>query len=68
MSSEYGLSDREFDVLYLLGQGRSRTYIREALYISKGTVDTHIYHIYSKMGINSKDELMKLVLDCEELH
>lgn len=68
VSSEYGLSDREFDVLYLLGQGRSRTYIREALYISKGTVDTHIHHIYSKMGINSKDELMKLVLDCERPH
>lgn len=68
VSSEYGLSDREFDVLYLLGQGRSRTYIREALYISKGTVDTHIHHIYSKMGINLKDELMKLVLDCERLH
>ena len=63
LADQYGLSERELDVLYLLAQGRSRTYIRETLYISKGTVDSHIHHIYSKIGINSKDTLINMLLD-----
>lgn len=52
-------------MLSLLVRGRSRTYIRDALFISKGTVDTHIHRIYAKVGIGSKNELMALVLDEE---
>lgn len=63
VAGQYGLSSREFEVLALLAQGRSRAHIRETLYISKGTVDSHIHHIYSKMGISSKDELMRRLLD-----
>lgn len=62
-AEKYGLSSRELEVLLLLSQGRSRAHIRETLYISKGTVDSHIHHIYSKMGISSKDELMRRLLD-----
>ena len=63
VAGQFGLSARELDVLALLAQGRSRAHIREALYISKGTVDSHIHHIYSKMGVSSKDELMRMLLD-----
>ncbi len=63
LAEEYGLSSRELEVLILLSQGRSRAHIRETLYISKGTVDSHIHHVYSKMGISSKDELMRQLLD-----
>ena len=62
-AKRYELSAREAEVLPFLVQGRSRAFIRETLFISKGTVDTHVAHIYSKMGVNSKDELMNLVLD-----
>lgn len=62
-AKRYKLSAREAEVLPFLVQGRSRAFIRETLFISKGTVDTHVAHIYSKMGVNSKDELMNLVLD-----
>lgn len=57
----YRLTPREAEVVALLAQGRSRSYVREALFISKGTVDTHAYHAYAKMGIKTKDVLMKLV-------
>lgn len=66
-ANAYGLTPREREVLFLLAQGRSRAFIREALFISKGTVDTHVHHIYSKMGIGSKDELVKMVLDGEDI-
>lgn len=61
LAKQFGLTPRELDVVRLLAQGRSRTYIRETLYISKGTVDTHAYHAYAKCGVKSKDELMRLL-------
>lgn len=61
LAAQFGLTPRELDVVQLLAQGRSRTYIRETLYISKGTVDTHAYHAYAKCGVKTKDELMALI-------
>lgn len=61
LEATYGLTPREAEVIALLAQGRSRSYVREALYISKGTVDTHAYHAYAKMGIRTRDDLLKLV-------
>ncbi|MEC4271731.1 helix-turn-helix transcriptional regulator [Adlercreutzia sp. R25] len=61
LSETYGLTPREAEVIALLAQGHSRSYVRETLYISKGTVDTHAFHAYAKMGIKTKDDLIKLV-------
>ena len=60
LSLSIGLSARESEVLALLLAGRSRAYIRETLCISKGTVDTHVNHIYKKAGVSSRDELVRL--------
>ncbi len=60
LSKRYGLTAREQEVLALLLEGRSHPYIRDELYISKSTVDTHVRHIYSKMGIKSKQQLIDL--------
>lgn len=60
LEDAYGLTPREAEVVSLLARGCSRAYVRETLYISKGTVDTHAYRAYAKMGIKSKDELFKL--------
>lgn len=40
------LSKRETEIFGLLACGRSRPYIRDALFLSKNTVATHIKHIY----------------------
>lgn len=61
MAREHGLSNRETEIFLLLAQGRSRPYIRDALYLSKNTVATHIRHIYEKLGIHSQQELIDLV-------
>jgi len=58
---KYKLSPREADVLDLLRKGRTVPYIRDALYISKSTIETHIKHIYAKMGVHSKQELIDIV-------
>lgn len=45
----------------LVGEGRSASYISDALGISFNTVRTHIRHVYEKMGVHSKQELIDLV-------
>ena len=61
VASKYGLTARERDVLALLARGRTQPYIREALLLSKNTVSSHVQHIYAKLGVHSKQELIDLV-------
>lgn len=63
VASRYGLTKRESEVFGLLSKGRSTRYIQEKFVISPHTVETHIHNIYTKMGIGSRDELVKLVED-----
>lgn len=56
-----GLTPRETEVLALLAQGRSIPYIRDELIISRETAATHAKHIYAKLGVHSRQELIDLV-------
>ncbi len=60
IARDYHLSARESEVLPLLLAGRTISRIQEALYISSGTVSTHIRHIYQKTGVNRKQQLIDL--------
>lgn len=55
------MSTREIEVFNLLAKGRGSVYIQEKLYISQHTVKTHTYHIYKKLGVNSREELLTLI-------
>ncbi len=57
----YGLSPRQSEVLNLLSKGRNTVYIQEKLVISHYTAKAHIYNIYQKMGIHSRQELLTLI-------
>lgn len=61
VAKQYGLSNREADVLRYLSAGRTRAYIAETLFISESTVASHSKRIYQKLGVHSKRELMDLV-------
>jgi DNA-binding CsgD family transcriptional regulator/tetratricopeptide (TPR) repeat protein len=45
----FGLTDRELDVLRLLGQGRTNPEIAAALFISPRTAGVHVTHILRKL-------------------
>lgn len=60
LADAYGLTQREQEVLGLLLRGRSIPYIKETLYISTNTAKTHVRHIYQKMGIHERQELLTL--------
>jgi DNA-binding NarL/FixJ family response regulator len=48
------LTRRELDVLSLLAEGSGQDEIAVALFISPKTVATHIEHILTKLGVNSR--------------
>lgn len=62
LALEYGLTPREAEILGLIAMGRSAKYIAEELLISYNTTRTHIKHVYEKLNIHSKQELIDVVL------
>lgn len=62
LAQRYFLSSREVDILRLLVSGRSGPYIAEQLCISSNTVKTHIRHIYTKLDVHDRQELLDRVL------
>lgn len=60
MGDDYDLSRRERDVLALLLAGHTAQSIADKLVISLNTVKSHTYHIYRKMGINSRQEIVDI--------
>ncbi len=51
---EYGLSDREKEILKLLVEGYSQKKIANDLYLSVHTVNTHLKNIYNKLQVHSR--------------
>lgn len=56
-----GLTPREQDVLVALARGRSAQYVADTFVVSKETARTHIRHVYQKLDVHSREELMDLV-------
>jgi predicted ATPase/DNA-binding CsgD family transcriptional regulator len=48
------LTPRELEVMRLLAAGYSDRAIADTLFIGKRTVNTHVAHIYAKLGVNSR--------------
>ena len=61
MAADFHLSDREEEIFMMLAQGRSRQAIANTLFISEGTVKSHVSNIYRKFGVTGKDNLLAKV-------
>lgn len=59
----YGVTDREAQVLAMLLRGDSPTEIAGRLYISVNTVRVHVRNLYTKLGVTSRGELNRLLVD-----
>ena len=60
LSERYGLTPREAQVCRLLGRGRSRQYIADALGVSLQTARTHVTNVYRKLGVHTQQEFLDL--------
>ena len=54
------LTDREREVLGLLGQGMSNADIGAALFMTEGTVKGHVSAIFSKLGVTNRVQAARL--------
>lgn len=59
---EYGLSDREKEVLHWLVKGHSYKLIADAMFVSVDTVRSHIKNIYVKLHVHSRSEAVVTAL------
>ena len=56
---QYGLTQRETEVLSLMEQGLTKKEIAERLFLSYYTIDTHVKNIYAKLHVHSRSEAVR---------
>lgn len=57
-AEELGLTTRELEVVRLIAQGASNSEIASKLLVSDATVKTHINHIFSKLEVRDRAQLI----------
>jgi DNA-binding CsgD family transcriptional regulator len=59
--TKYGITDRESEIILKVAQGKSNADIAGELFISLGTVKTHLHNIYRKLEVDSRYDLLARV-------
>ena len=60
VAKEFGLTDREMEIVRCCRDGLSNTQIAEKLYLSVNTVKNHKQRIFAKMNVKSTPEMLSL--------
>ena len=66
LRERFDLTAREAEITLMLSRGHSRPGICSQLGISDGTVRAHSSHIYTKLGVHRRDELILAVQEVEK--
>lgn len=61
LREQYGLSQREYEVLSGIAHGRDMKYLAESLCLSVNTIRSHCKTLYVKLGVHRKQELLDLL-------
>jgi DNA-binding NarL/FixJ family response regulator len=62
------LTQRELEVLRLVGRGLSNDEIAERLVVGEGTVKTHIGRIFDKLGVRDRSAAIVFAFDNGVVH
>lgn len=66
VEKQYGFSEREIEILKLIADGKSNSEICDSLCISLSTVKKHVYNLFNKAGVNSRTQLINLLLSISQ--
>ena len=61
LGQQAGLTPREEEILLLVAQQRTLGEMARELYIGTNTVKTHTKHVYQKLGVHSRAEVLELL-------
>ena len=61
LAAEFSLSARETEIVMLIARGFTTDNVAKKLVISPYTVNTHIRHVYEKVGIHKRSELIDYI-------
>ena len=64
----YKVSAREREVVRHVLSGKSNRSIEKELFISRRTVESHIYNVYKKLGVKNRMQLMRLFFSQDKDH
>lgn len=56
-----GLSEREVEIAVLIARGLTNKEVAAELFISTGTVRTHVYNLYRKVGAGNRVEIVNML-------
>ena len=56
------LTPREFQICALVAQGATNPEIAAKLFLSRKTIEAHLGHIFAKLGVRSRTELTRLIV------
>ena len=59
LAKEFGITQREFEIIGALFQAKSNKEIAYALHIDESTVKRHTHNIYEKTGLETRVELVQ---------
>jgi DNA-binding CsgD family transcriptional regulator len=58
LANAYNLSIREEEILNLIVCGQSLQQVAKNMSLSHNTIKIHVKHIYSKLGVHTKEEIL----------
>lgn len=61
ITERHKLTQREREILILLYEGYTNPAIAEHLNIAMNTVKGHVHHIFEKLGVNSRIDLVHMI-------
>lgn len=61
------LSEKEKDIISLIGQGFRNKEIAVKLCISESTVKTHLHHIFQKLNVNNRSQLITFAIKNKDI-
>lgn len=61
LQEQYGLTKRETEITEMLARGNTVARIAEILVVSENTVRTHAKHIYTKLDVHKRQDIIDLI-------